>query len=193
MSVCRAHTCRAVRAVSRVTVTLLDQSLLTVMRAVSVAVSPASLDRSVTAVLRDTSAFRRAAVHRASVLMWEITVMQAQVSVSVHPTLWERDVTNVHPTTGVMTSPQAVRCAAVAFWVLSRSSVTSTRAAVRVANRSWVRNVTSVNWVTEISHNASPVSVCRLAHLQTPVMRFLLSAHVQTEVDSALARLTWRV
>lgn len=59
----RAHTCRAVRAVSRVTVTLLDQSLLTVTRAVSVAVSPASLDRSVTAALRDTSAFRRAAVH----------------------------------------------------------------------------------------------------------------------------------
>lgn len=47
----------------RVTVTLLGPSLLTVMRAVSVAVSPASLDRSVTAALRDTSAFRRAAVH----------------------------------------------------------------------------------------------------------------------------------
>lgn len=82
------------------------------------------------------------------------------------------------------------RRAAVACWVPSRSSVTSTRAAVRVVNRSWVRNVTSVNWVTEISHNASRVSARRPARLQTPVMRFPVSAHVQTEVESALARYT---
>lgn len=80
------------------------------------------------------------------------------------------------------------RRAAVACWVPSRSSVTSTPAAVRVVSRSWVRNVTSANWVTEISHNASPVSVRRPARLQTPAMQFQVSAHVQTEVDSALVR-----
>lgn len=48
---------------SRVTVTRLAQNRLTAVRAVSAAVSPGSQDRSVTAVLQDTSTSRKEGAH----------------------------------------------------------------------------------------------------------------------------------
>lgn len=88
----------------RVTVTHLVPSRLTVMKRVSVGVSQVLLDPNATAVHEDSSTSRRAAAHPASAVMWAITVMLTQDSVSVHRTPSVRDATAVLPTTGAMTS-----------------------------------------------------------------------------------------
>lgn len=88
----------------RVTVTHLVPSRLTVMKRVSVGVSQVLLDQNATAVHEDSSTSRRAAAHPASAVMWAITVMLTQDSVSVHRTPSVRDATAVLPTTGAMTS-----------------------------------------------------------------------------------------
>lgn len=48
--------------------------------------------------------------------------------------------------------------------------------------------MTSVSWVTETSHNAFPASAPQQARQWTPAIQSPASAHVQTEVGSALAR-----
>lgn len=80
------------------------------------------------------------------------------------------------------------RRAAVTRWGPWRSSVTWTRAAACAASSSGARSVTSVSWVTETSHNAFPASAPPQARPWTPAMQNLASAHVLTEVGSALAR-----
>lgn len=103
-----------VECVSRVIVTRLVPSRLTVMRTVSVGVSRASQDPNVTGAHEDTSTSRRVAAHPVSAVMSGITATPAQDSASALRTLSVRDVTAVLPTTGATISPPDARSVAAA-------------------------------------------------------------------------------
>lgn len=93
-----------VASASHVTAAPLVPSHSTVMKTVSVGVSPASPDPNVTVVHKDFSTFKREGAHLVNAVMWGTTVMLALDSVSVLQTLSVRGANAVLPTTGAMTS-----------------------------------------------------------------------------------------